>query len=54
MNVTRDMDKLNRRPKTVDEAVDLLIKELSFGDRTIVANMQDEDLANLDVVLGCV
>lgn len=52
MNGTRDIDELNRRPKTVDEAVDLLIKELSFGDRTIVANMQEEDLANLDFVFG--
>ena len=46
------MDKFTIRPSTVDEAVELLMEELSFGDRTIVANMQEEDLANLDVVFG--
>ena len=46
------MDKLDRRPKAVDEAVNLLMKELSFGDRTIMANMREEDLANLDVAFG--
>jgi hypothetical protein len=49
---TRTMDKHSKFPNTVDEAVDLLIEELSFGDRTIIANMQEEDLANLDVAFG--
>ena len=48
----REMNNHNKHPITIDEAVDLLIKELSFGDRTIIANMQEEDLANLDVVFG--
>ena len=38
------MEKNNKRPATVDEAVDLLIAELSFGDRTIIANMKERDL----------
>jgi hypothetical protein len=46
------MDKHNKRHKTVDEAVDLLTAELSFGDRTIIANMKEEDLRNLDFSLG--
>ena len=46
------MDKHNNLPKTVDEAVDLLIAELSFGDRTIIANMKEEDLESLDFAIG--
>ena len=46
------MGNYNKGPSTVDEAVDLLIEELSFGDRTIIANMQEAELANLDVVFG--
>jgi len=34
------MGKDSKYPATVDEAVDLLIEELSFGDRTIIANMK--------------
>lgn len=46
------MNNHNKRPSTVDEAVDLLIEELSFGDRTIIANMRESELANLDVAFG--
>ena len=46
------MNSHNKRPSTVDEAVDLLIEELSFGDRTIIANMREADLANFDLVFG--
>jgi len=46
------MNSHNKRPSTVDEAVDLLIEELSFGDRTIIANMRESDLVNLDLVFG--
>ncbi len=46
------MDKNNKRPATVDEAVDLLIAELSFGDRTIIANMKERDLRDLDFAIG--
>jgi len=48
----REINNHNKRPSTVDEAVDLLIEEISFGDRTIIANMREEDLANLDVAFG--
>ncbi len=46
------MDKHNKRPTTVHEAVELLIEELSFGDRTIIANMKEEDLGILDFAIG--
>ena len=46
------MDKHNRHPHTIDEAVDLLIEELSFGDRTIIANMKEEELGNLHSAFG--
>ena len=46
------MKKNNKHPKTIDEAVDLLIEELSFGDRTIIANMKEEDLGDLDSAFG--
>jgi len=44
------MEKNDKHPATVDEAVNLLMDELSFGDRTIIANMKEEDLGNLDSV----
>ena len=44
------MVKNNIHPANVDEAVDLLMNELSFGDRTIIANMKEEDLDILDFV----
>jgi len=42
------MEKNDKHPATVDEAVNLLMDELSFGDRTIIANMKEEDLGLLD------
>jgi len=44
------MLKNDRHPVTVDEAVSLLMDELSFGDRTIIANMKQDDFRNLDFV----
>ena len=46
------MSKHNKPPKTVDEAVDLLIEELSFGDRSIIANMKEADLGILNFAIG--
>jgi len=46
------MEKNDKHPATIDEAVYLLIEEISFGNRTIIANMREEDLANLDVAFG--
>jgi len=42
------MEMNNPPPATVDEAVNLLMDELSFGDRTIIANMKEEDIGLLD------
>jgi hypothetical protein len=42
------MEKNNKLPATVDEAVNFLMDELSFGDRTIIANMKEEDIGLLD------
>jgi hypothetical protein len=42
------MVKNNIHPVNVDEAVEPLMDELSFGDRTIIANMKEEDLDILD------
>lgn len=44
------MEKNDKHPDTIDEAVNLLKDELSFGDRTIIANMKEDDLRNLDFV----
>ena len=46
------MEKNDKHPGTVDEAVDLLMEELSFGDRIIIANMKEEDLGILDFAIG--
>ena len=46
------MEKNDKHPVTVDVAVNLLMEELSFGDRTILANMKEEDLGNLDAAFG--
>ena len=46
------MTKNDKYPKTVGEAVELLMEELSFGDRTIIANMKEKDLGDLDFALG--
>ena len=44
------MEKNDKHPATLDEAVDILMEELSFGDRTIIANIREDDLRNLDFV----
>ena len=42
----------NLIPKTIDEAVDKLISELSFKDKTKIANMSDADLIKLHLSYG--
>jgi hypothetical protein len=46
------MEKNDKHPGTVDAAVDLLMEELSCGDRTIITNMKEEDLGILDFAIG--
>jgi hypothetical protein len=41
-----------RQPKTVDEAVKILIEKLSVRDSTIIANMEEDDLVTLQINLG--
>jgi hypothetical protein len=45
----RNLEKL---PKTVDEAVDKLIKDLPLKDKTTIANMAEKDLMTLQFTLG--
>ncbi len=40
--------KNNGHPVTVEESVALLMEDLSFSDRTIIANMKEDDLGILD------
>ena len=39
-------------PKTVDQAVDRLIDELSLKDRTTLGNLAEDELINLHINLG--
>jgi hypothetical protein len=39
-------------PKTVEEAVDRLIDELSLKDRTTLSNLSEDELINLHISLG--
>lgn len=39
-------------PKTVEEAVDRLIDELSLKDKTTIGNMAEDELINLHISLG--
>ena len=41
-----------RLPKTVDEAVGLLIPRITLKDRVTIANMSEEELSGLDISLG--
>jgi hypothetical protein len=45
----RQVQTQHRQPDAYDAALDILIEELSFGDRTIIAKMKERDLENLDV-----
>lgn len=45
-------DIKNLFPKDIDEVVDKLILELSFKERTKIANMTDMDLVNLNISWG--
>ena len=39
-------------PKTVEEAVDRLIRELSLKDKTTISNLAGDELINLHITLG--
>jgi hypothetical protein len=44
--------KSSKLPKTVDQAVDRLIDELSLKDKTTIANMAEDELTTLQFTLG--
>ena len=44
--------KLSKPPITVDQAVERLISELSFKDKTIIANMAEVELSVLHTTVG--
>jgi len=44
--------KSSKLPRTVDQAVERLISELSFKDKTTIANMAEDDLITLQFSLG--
>jgi hypothetical protein len=44
--------KPSKLPKTVEEAVDRLINELSLKDRTTIGNLAEDQLINLHINLG--
>ena len=44
--------KPSTQPKTVQEAVDRLIDELSLKDRTTISNLPEDELINLHISLG--
>ena len=46
------MDKEKEYPKTIDEAVERLLKELSDKDKAEIAAMKKEDLIDLHFGLG--
>ena len=48
----RESETKSQQAKTVDEAVDRVIAELSLKDKTIIANMDESDLSNLHFSLG--
>lgn len=39
-------------PKTVEAAVDIIINEMHLKDRTLMANLREEDIAPLQLTLG--
>ena len=47
-----DKGKPSTPPKTVDEAVDRLINELSLKDKTTIGNLAKDELINLHINLG--
>ncbi|MDM8539276.1 hypothetical protein QUF70_21180, partial [Desulfobacterales bacterium HSG17] len=48
-----DIDqKVKDYPKSIDEAVEKLISELSLKDRTLMANMDKDELIDLTNTLG--
>jgi len=44
--------ELIKRPKTVEQAVDMLISKLTFKEKTRIANMREEKLKSLQSSLG--
>ena len=51
-NVTSGKTKWIELPKTVEEAVDIIISELSLKDKSTLANIRTEDLGSLQLSLG--
>ena len=47
-----EKDKPSVPPKTVQEAVDRLLDELSLKDKTVIANMDEVELSNLHMTIG--
>ena len=47
-----EIDRASSPPKTVEEAVDRLIGELSLKDRTTISNLTEDELINLHINLG--
>jgi len=45
-------EKNKRLPTTVDQAVDMLLSELSIEEKTKIANMSKDNLVNLHFSLG--
>jgi hypothetical protein len=47
-----EKDKPSKPPKTVEEAVDRLINELSLKERATISNMSEDEIINLHISLG--
>ena len=52
LNFRPEISKIADLPKTVDEAVDFLISNLSLKDKSTIAKMSEKDLNNLQFSLG--
>ena len=50
--IDADKPKFPDQPKTVDEAVNVLISKLSLRDKSSIAKMSEDDLGNLHFTLG--
>ncbi len=52
LNFRPDKSEIADLPKTVDEAVNFLISNLSLKDKSTIAKMSEDDLGNLQFSLG--
>ncbi len=50
--VSENVDLLQRRPQSIDQAVERLIFQLPLKDKTTVANMSPDELPNLYLSMG--